>query len=175
MGSTGSSVGAMGVSGQIQGSRAGVDATSLTDQGELVSRQQGWPKGWGRKPAQGPRSPRHQCAEWNLSVYFIEAASEEGLVSWHLWSLLLSRRMVWEKSQELLAAIQIWAGLHGWACPEQCVPPTTSPCLEAQARKVMEARGIPRGAAGAARGPQSRLHDGPHLVASSQKLLTAPG
>lgn len=91
--------------------------------------------------------------------------TSRGLGSWHPWSLLLSRRMVWEESQELLAGVQVWAGLHGWACPESRSPPA-----------------VPGGAgwrghrsSGRSLGPPSRLWVRDPTVSSSQKLLLLPG
>lgn len=61
-----------------------------------------------------------------LSVNFVEVLSEGGQGSWHSWSPLLSRRMVWETSQELLAGIQVWARLPaGLAQSSGSHPPPT--------------------------------------------------
>lgn len=93
---------------------------------------------------------------------FIDTVTEGGQGSWHSWSLLLSRRLVWEKSQNCWPASR--SGLDyptGLArSPESHLPPA-----HAWRPEVTEARGVPKAC----------CVPGPHLVTSSQKLLTALG
>lgn len=74
---------------------------------------------------------------------FIDTVTEGGQGSWHSWSLLLSRRLVWEKSQNCWPASR--SGLDyptGLArSPESHLPPA-----HAWRPEVTEARGVPRGA-----------------------------
>lgn len=144
VGSTGSSVGPTGISGQIRGSGAGVVSASTTV--HQVSRWVGNRAGpRGREGSQLQISSHHgskalsgpQCLFHRSRV-----GGGAGLLAFT--SLLLSRRTVREKSQELLASVQVWAILHGWACLEHQALPATSSCLEGQGREVMRPGVFPK-------------------------------